>query len=45
VATDLIEIDGEQPDAGAVARAAAAIRRGGVVAIPSDALISWWPIP
>jgi len=38
VATDLIEIDGEQPDAGAVTRAAAVIRRGGIVAIPSDAL-------
>ena len=38
MATDLIEIDAEQPDADAVSRAAAAIRRGSVVAIPSDAL-------
>jgi L-threonylcarbamoyladenylate synthase len=38
VATDLIEIDGEQPDPGAVDRAASVIRRGGIVAIPSDAL-------
>jgi L-threonylcarbamoyladenylate synthase len=38
VATDLIEIDAEQPEMAAVERAAAAIRRGGVVAIPSDAL-------
>jgi len=38
VATDLIEIDAERPDSAAVSRAAAAIRRGSVVAIPSDAL-------
>jgi L-threonylcarbamoyladenylate synthase len=38
VATDLIEIDSERPGADAIARAAAIIRRGGVVAIPSDAL-------
>jgi L-threonylcarbamoyladenylate synthase len=38
VATDLIEIDAEQPDKAAVDRAAAAIRRGSVVAIPTDAL-------
>lgn len=38
MATDLIEIDAEQPDTDAIERAAAALRRGGVVAIPSDAL-------
>lgn len=38
VATDLIEIAADKPSAEAVARAAAIIRRGGVVAIPSDAL-------
>ncbi len=38
MATNLIEIDGEQPDAAAMDHACAAIRRGGVVAIPSDAL-------
>lgn len=38
MATDLIEIDAERPDSAAVSRAAAAIRRGSVVAIPSDAL-------
>lgn len=38
MATDLIEIDGDQPDAGAISRAAAIIRKGGVVAVPSDAL-------
>jgi len=38
VATDLIEIDSQQPSPEAVERAAACIRRGGVVAIPSDAL-------
>ena len=38
MATDLIEIDGEKPSAAAVSRAASIIRRGGVVAIPSDAL-------
>lgn len=38
MATDLIEIDSDQPSANAVERAAAIIRRGGVVAIPSDAL-------
>jgi L-threonylcarbamoyladenylate synthase len=38
VATDLIEIDPEHPDEGAIERAAAAVRRGGVVAIPTDAL-------
>jgi L-threonylcarbamoyladenylate synthase len=40
VATDLIEIDQESPDPGAIERAAAAIRRGRVVAIPTDALYS-----
>lgn len=38
MATDLIEIDAENPGVEAVSRAAALIRRGGVVAIPSDAL-------
>jgi L-threonylcarbamoyladenylate synthase len=38
VATDLIEIDPESPDPKAIERAASAIRRGRVVAIPSDAL-------
>lgn len=38
MATDLIEIDAEKPSADAINRAAAIIRRGGVVAIPSDAL-------
>jgi L-threonylcarbamoyladenylate synthase len=36
--TDLIEIDPEQPSAEAIRRAAAIVRRGRVVAIPSDAL-------
>jgi L-threonylcarbamoyladenylate synthase len=34
----LIEIDAEQPSADAISRAAAIIRRGGVVALPTDAL-------
>ena len=38
MATDLIEIDPEQPGMRAVERAAGVIRRGGVVAIPTDAL-------
>jgi len=38
VSTDLIEIDLERPGAPAIERAAAAIRRGEVVAIPTDAL-------
>ena len=38
VATDLIEIDAEQPDPDAIARAAAVLRKGRVVAIPTDAL-------
>jgi L-threonylcarbamoyladenylate synthase len=38
LATDLIEVNGENPPQGAVERAAATIRRGGVVAIPTDAL-------
>jgi len=36
--TDLIEINQDSPDAAAIQRAAAAIRRGEVVAIPTDAL-------
>lgn len=38
VATDLIEIDPESPGMRAIERAAAAVRRGEVVAIPTDAL-------
>jgi L-threonylcarbamoyladenylate synthase len=38
VATDLIEIDANQPSADVVARAAALVRRGGVLALPTDAL-------
>lgn len=38
MATDLIEIDQEQPDEKAVDRAASVIMKGGVVAIPTDAL-------
>jgi L-threonylcarbamoyladenylate synthase len=38
VATDLIEIDAERPSEDAVERAAAVVRRGGVIAVPSDAL-------
>ncbi len=36
--TDLIEIDAEQPSEEHIARAAATIRRGSVVALPTDAL-------
>lgn len=38
MATDLLEIDPERPGQAAVERAAGVIRRGGVVAIPTDAL-------
>lgn len=38
MATDLIEINAEQPSVEALERAAVAIRRGEVVAIPTDAL-------
>lgn len=38
VSTDLIEIDQENPSPEAITRAAAVIRKGGVVAIPTDAL-------
>jgi L-threonylcarbamoyladenylate synthase len=38
LATDLIEIDQEQPHGEAIERAAAHIRRGEVVAIPTEAL-------
>ncbi len=38
MATDLIEIEADQPAPDAISRAAAIIRRGGVVAVPSDAL-------
>jgi L-threonylcarbamoyladenylate synthase len=40
MATDLIEIDPERPSAEALDRASAAIRRGAVVAVPTDALYS-----
>ncbi len=38
MATDLIEIDPEKPSAAAIERAATAVARGKVVAIPTDAL-------
>jgi L-threonylcarbamoyladenylate synthase len=38
VATDLIEIDSDNPSSDAIEKAAGLIRRGGVVAVPSDAL-------
>src|SRR5882724_1793933 len=38
LATDLIEIDPDQPDPEAIERAAAHLRRGDVVAIPTEAL-------
>jgi len=38
VATDLVEIDQDQPSVEAVERAAIALRRGEVVAIPTDSL-------
>jgi L-threonylcarbamoyladenylate synthase len=38
VATDLIEIDIENPYAGAIDRAVEAVNRGGVVGVPTDAL-------
>jgi L-threonylcarbamoyladenylate synthase len=38
MATDLIEINQDQPSPDAIARAADVVRRGGVVAIPTDAL-------
>jgi L-threonylcarbamoyladenylate synthase len=38
VATDLIEIDAESPDSEAIARSASMLRKGRVVAIPTDAL-------
>jgi L-threonylcarbamoyladenylate synthase len=38
MATDLVEIDPENPQPEALERAAAAVRRGQVVAIPTDAL-------
>jgi L-threonylcarbamoyladenylate synthase len=38
MATDLVEINPEQPQAEVLERAAAAVRRGSVVAIPTDAL-------
>ncbi len=38
MATDLVEINPEQPQPEVLARAAAAVRRGRVVAIPTDAL-------
>jgi len=38
VATDLIQIDQENPSAEAIERAAASVRRGKIVALPTDAL-------
>ena len=38
MATDLVEINAEDPQLDVLERAAAAIRRGKVVAIPTDAL-------
>jgi L-threonylcarbamoyladenylate synthase len=38
VATDLVIVDVENPQPEAIARAGAVIRRGGVIAIPTDAL-------
>ena len=38
MATDLVEVDAENPQAEVIERAAAAVRRGRVVAIPSEAL-------
>jgi L-threonylcarbamoyladenylate synthase len=38
MATDLVEVDAEEPQPEAIERAAAAIRRGKVVAVPTDAL-------
>ena len=38
MATDLIEIDPDQPSPEAIQRAADIVRRGGVVAVPTDAL-------
>jgi L-threonylcarbamoyladenylate synthase len=40
MATDLIEIESDRPGADALDKAAAAIRRGSVIAIPTDALYS-----
>jgi L-threonylcarbamoyladenylate synthase len=40
MATDLVEVDAEEPQPEAIERAAGAIRRGRVVAIPTDALYS-----
>jgi len=38
VATDLIEVDFDRPSPEALARAGAMIRKGGIVAVPTDAL-------
>src|SRR3989442_8336756 len=38
MATDLVEINAEQPKPEAIERAAATVRRGKVIAIPTDAL-------
>lgn len=38
MATDLIELDPDKPSAEAIGRAAAIVRKGGVVAMPTDAL-------
>ena len=38
MATDLIQIDQDAPESDAVERAAAVIRGGGIIALPTDAL-------
>lgn len=38
IVTDLVEVDQNQPDPAAITRAAGVIRKGGLVAIPTDAL-------
>lgn len=38
MATDLIEVSAEKPDAAAIERAAAAVRRGEIIAIPTESL-------
>src|ERR1019366_5281635 len=40
MATDLVEIDPEEPQPEVLERAAAAVRRGRVVAVPTEALYS-----
>ena len=38
MATDLIEIDADAPDSGALDKAAAAVLRGKIVAVPTEGL-------